>query len=222
MLGHKWVKDEDNSKAASCTSAGYTQYLCGNGCGETYRQTLAQKDHRYDSVVTAPTCTETGFTTHSCRTCDSVYKDSYKNATGHSYVATVVAPVCETMTDGYTKHVCSVCEHRGEDTDIVKAAHNWDIEEATCGKGQLCLVCGATGAAATGDHHMSDGVCTVCGVGCVHDYKVNVKEATCTEAGYTLSTCKICGAEEKSDCVAALGHFGSTECDPPYRRGIFQ
>ncbi len=213
MLGHKWVKDEDNSKAATCTSAGYTQYLCGNGCGETYMQTLAQKDHRYDSVVTAPTCTETGFTTHSCRTCDSVYKDSYKNATGHEYVATVVAPVCETMTDGYTKHVCSVCEHRGEDTDIVKAAHNWDIEEATCGKGQLCLVCGATGAAATGDHHMSDGVCTVCGVGCVHDYKVNVKEATCTEAGYTLSTCKICGAEEKSDYVAALGHFGSTECE---------
>ncbi len=213
MLGHKWVKDEDKSKAASCTEAGYTKYLCENGCGETYMQTLAQKDHRYTSEITAPTCTETGFTTHSCRTCDSVYKDSYKNATGHSYVATVVEPDCETMTDGYTKHVCSVCEHRGEDTDIVKAAHNWDIEEATCGKGQLCLVCGATGAAATGDHHMSDGVCTVCGVGCVHDYKVNVKEATCTEAGYTLSTCKICGAEEKSDYVAALGHFGSTECE---------
>lgn len=40
--------------------------------------------HRYESVVTAPTCTEQGYTTHTCAFCGDSYTDSYTEAVGHS------------------------------------------------------------------------------------------------------------------------------------------
>lgn len=36
--------------------------------------------------------------------------------------------------------------------------------------------------------------------------KVTIKEATCTEAGQTQRTCKVCGAKEEPKTVKALGH----------------
>ncbi len=49
-------------------------------------------EHSYTSVITDPTCTEKGYTTHTCEKCGDSYKDSYVDATGHSYVD----GVCET------------------------------------------------------------------------------------------------------------------------------
>ena len=43
-------------------------------------------EHSYTSVVTDPTCTKKGYTTHTCDKCGDSYKDSYVDATGHSYV----------------------------------------------------------------------------------------------------------------------------------------
>ncbi len=49
---------------------------CGDGYGE-----LAA--HRYNAVVTAPTCTKGGYTTHTCATCGDSYTDSETVKTGH-------------------------------------------------------------------------------------------------------------------------------------------
>ena len=49
-------------------------------CGEAYGDF---GKHRYDAVVTAPTCTEKGYTTHTCSGCKDSYVDSYTPAAGH-------------------------------------------------------------------------------------------------------------------------------------------
>lgn len=49
-------------------------------CGEAYGDF---GKHRYDAVVTAPTCTEQGYTTHTCSGCKDSYVDSYTPAAGH-------------------------------------------------------------------------------------------------------------------------------------------
>lgn len=49
-------------------------------CGDEYG---ALGTHRYDAVVTAPTCQRGGYTTHTCSGCGASYKDSYTNKTGH-------------------------------------------------------------------------------------------------------------------------------------------
>lgn len=40
-----------------------------------------------------------------------------------------------------------------------------------------------------------------------HSYVSSAVNATCTENGYTLNTCSVCGAQYKSDNVAATGHY---------------
>ncbi len=49
-------------------------------CGDEYGEF---GEHRYDSVVTAPTCTKDGYTTHTCSSCKDSYKDNETSKTGH-------------------------------------------------------------------------------------------------------------------------------------------
>ena len=47
---------------------------------------ITKLGHKYESVVTAPTCAEKGYTTHTCSVCGDSYVDTYVDATGkHSY-----------------------------------------------------------------------------------------------------------------------------------------
>lgn len=52
-----------------------------------------------------------------------------------------------------------------------------------------------------------DGVCDRCGakMACKHDYKEEIKDATCTEAGTKTRTCKLCG-DKQTETIQALGH----------------
>lgn len=49
-------------------------------CGDEYGEL---GEHRYDNIVTAPTCTKDGYTTHTCSACKDSYKDSETKKTGH-------------------------------------------------------------------------------------------------------------------------------------------
>ena len=49
-------------------------------CGDAYSE---YGEHRYDNVVTAPTCTQNGYTTHTCSACKDSYKDNETSKTGH-------------------------------------------------------------------------------------------------------------------------------------------
>ena len=60
---------------------------------------------------------------------------------------------------------------------------------ATCTEPQLCTKCGAVLNKALG-----------------HDYKTEITKPTCTEMGYTMTTCTRCGDSSKTDYTKATGH----------------
>lgn len=91
----------------TCTEGGYTTYTCS--CGDTYvdNQTdpLGHDWGEWQTTVAA-TCTAVGTETRSCSRGDATETREIPLA-AHKYTATVVTP--GKTTQGYTKHVCSVC-----------------------------------------------------------------------------------------------------------------
>lgn len=206
--GHDYQLSDD-TVFATCQHAGHEKYVC-SVCNDTYEVTTAQQSHQFKDTVTKPTCTEKGYTTHTCRNCDAVIVDTYTNPTGHNYVSSVVEPTC--TENGYTLNKCTNCDDEYK-TNETAPQHKWDISAPTCGKDQICTICGEHGLPATGEHvYNSNGVCIVCGDGCTHAFEDTTVEPTCTEDGYTLHTCQNCGLVIKDSTVAHLGHEGNIVC----------
>lgn len=78
-INERWYelsrKTAHSGGAADCKN----KAICDE-CGEAYGDF---GKHRYDAVVTPPTCTEKGYTTHTCSGCNDSYVDSYTPAAGH-------------------------------------------------------------------------------------------------------------------------------------------
>ncbi len=94
------------TKKATATSTGTKTRTC-KVCGkkETAVIPVTTHKHSYTTKVVAPTCTAKGYTLHTCSACGDSYKDTYKNALGHSEKKTVVSA---TVTkEGYTLHKCT-------------------------------------------------------------------------------------------------------------------
>ncbi len=81
-INERWyelsAKTAHSGGAADCAN----KPICDE-CGEVYGQLGS---HRYNAVVTEPTCTEGGYTTHTCSGCKDSYVDSYTEAVGHKIV----------------------------------------------------------------------------------------------------------------------------------------
>ena len=205
--GHKFtIVDKVNS---TCKNSGYIKYDCDN-CNYEYTITYAQKAHEIKYTVVEATCTEIGYIQLTCANCDYNEKVDYVDALGHNHIEKEVKATC--TEDGYTLHKCSRCDDSYK-TNIIPASHTWDIEEPTCAKGQTCTVCGEAGLSATENHTMVDGVCSLCGEGCSHEYEETEVLPTCTEKGYTIYSCSKCSSEYKDDFVDALGHVGEFTCE---------
>mgnify|MGYP001060327252 CR=1 FL=1 len=75
----KWYelsrKTAHTGGTATCTE----KAVCDE-CGDAYGELGA---HRYDAVVTAPTCTQNGYTKHTCSSCKDSYTDNETVKTGH-------------------------------------------------------------------------------------------------------------------------------------------
>ena len=86
--------------------------------------------HKYNSVVTEPTCTEQGYTTHTC-TCGDSYVDDYVDETGHNYDSVVTPPTC--TEQGYTTYTCE-CGDSYIDDYVTETGHSYDsvITPPTC------------------------------------------------------------------------------------------
>lgn len=205
-LGHTW--EEANRKDATCTAAGSVDKTCST-CHVSFTEILPQKAHSYQVETVKSTCTTDGYTVNTCTVCGYVFKNNFVTAMGHNFKETTVAHTC--TEEGYTLQECRQCDYSCR-INIVPASHTWDRATADCGHGQTCVICGAAGAPATGNHQMENGVCKVCGEGCAHNFTTGTVAATCEERGYTLKKCDKCGLEEKSNYTEALGHDGVVTC----------
>ena len=143
--------------------------------------------HKYEAVVTAPTCTEKGYTTYTCA-CGDSYKADETEALGHDYVAgEPVAPTC--TEKGYTLYTCSRCNDQVNRDEKAALGHDYQptVTAPTCTEGgyttYACSRCG--------DNYKS---AETAALGHDWDEGVVAKPATTAEEGILRFTCKRCGA----------------------------
>ena len=173
-------------KAATCTQDGLTDgEKCGL-CGTVTRaqSTIPAMGHLWQNGV----CSACGLVcTHDymeegglCTVCGS--------GCAHEYTDSEYAPGC--TEQGYTYHLCSLCGHEYTDNFLPALGHSW--QSATCEDPRTCAVCFDTEGEALG-----------------HNYTAQVIAPTCSEEGYTLHTCTVCGAEYEDAVTAPLGHLSA-------------
>lgn len=84
---------------ADCIHRGTILYRCEN-CDDQYEVVIAALGHRYEDIITAPSCEKTGYTTHTCTVCGDTFKDGITPATGHHY-ADGFCQDCGILQPGY-------------------------------------------------------------------------------------------------------------------------
>ena len=202
-LKHDWKINtsvgENGVVAPTCTTKGYTAYVCKNNDGhkkfDNYVDALGHKEPYKVVPGKEPTCVDAGYTEElKCEICGAVVKAAQViPAKGHTLVIDVaVAPDCENtgLTEG--KH-CSVCNAVVKAQEEVPAlGHDWvetAAEPATCTKdghtaGIVCSRCGEIKEGSTA-------VTTEPAKG--HDFTgegVRTESAEpCKTPGYTTYTC---------------------------------
>ncbi len=149
--------------APTCTTVGYTQYTCANGCGSTYRDNYTEK---VDHVVGTPaTCTDPA----KCANCGR----SFGTTIDHNYE--LISNTDSTCTvHGVRTYKCSMCGDTYTETkDLID--HRLTVDgsygvEPTCTErgysAMKCEMCGEyiiTYDDAPLGHDYVDGVCTRCG-----------------------------------------------------------
>jgi len=220
-------------KEPSCIEKGLEQRDCSCGHSET-RETEAH-GHNYVSEVTDPTCIEQGYTTHTCETCGDSYKDTYIEATGHSYGDWYVVNEPSCIEKGLEQRDCS-CGH-SETRETEAHGHNYVsvVTDPTCIEQgyttHTCETCGdsykdtyieATGHSYGDWYVVKEPSCIEKGLeqrdcSCGHsetreteahghNYVSVVTAPTCIEQGYTTHTCETCGDSYKDTYIEATGH----------------
>lgn len=144
---------------ATCTTDGERTYTC-SVCGHVKHEVIPATGHNYSITdIIAPTCTDRGYTSHVCSGCADEQRDTYTEALGHnwseewvsdgskhwhecercglattkldhSYSAGVtIAPTC--TEDGYTRHICSICDYHYDDQTVPMLGHSYTSEITT-------------------------------------------------------------------------------------------
>ena len=188
-----------NKKEATCTAEGYTGDTYCKDCGAKLQigKAIAKKSHTWDAgkITQEATCAKTGIKTYACTVCKTTKTEEVPATVTHKNTELRNVKEATCIAEGYTGDTyckdCGVKLQTGK--AIAKKAHTWDAgkitQEATCAKTGIktytCTVCKTTKTEevpATGVHKNTE--------------LRNVKEATCTEEGYTGDTyCKDCGSK---------------------------
>lgn len=186
-------------------SPGCTVHSC-TVCGFSYRDSFTSKKtcvHRYTEKTVPPTYTEQGYTVHSCPVCGDSYRDSYtdKLTCLHERMKeTVTEPTC-TM-GGYTLHECVLCGALSYKDSFTEAlGHSWD--DGTVTQAPACAA-----------HGIKTLHCTRCAATAMrdipptgrHSYDTTTVSPTCTENGYDLHICSVCGDRTTDHFTPLLGH----------------
>ncbi len=220
-LGHDWAQSVVTK--ATCTTAGKTHYSCQReDCATEYDVINPAIGHEWTATVyVEATCTSDGNATYKCENCNEEYSVKFAQ-TAHAFKTTTVAATC--TKGGCKLNVCSTCGFKNETDHVAALGHTEATKTVapTCTADgftlKYCSTCGeeltkSNVVKATG-HDMVNGVCSVCGYGCSHEYMAGeTVEATCTEDGYTVFTCNNCKNSYTGNIVKAAGHtYNADEC----------
>ena len=171
----------ENNTPATCTDDGsYDNVVYCTVCKvELERKTVTvPAGHKYESVVTAPTCEADGYTTHTCSVCGNIYTSDKTDALGHTEVVDAAVDATCSATGLTEGSHCDACGKVLVAQDVVeKLPHTVVVDkavEATCtteGKteGSHCSVCETVLVAqntipAGHTNANNDNYCDVCGV----------------------------------------------------------
>lgn len=182
-----------NTVAPTCTSEGYTEYVC-EGCGYVYQDSFVNPTdtkHQYVKVETvAPTCFTQGYTREVCSICGD--ENIEYTAPEHKWGnwEEVVHATCTTA--GEARRYCQLCT--AYDSKEIDPAHSYDMKngvvtEPTCTSGgyttYACTECG---------HTMQDKFTSKL----EHEFGSwkTVSTGTCHELGVDKRTCEHCDAYE--------------------------
>lgn len=182
-VAHDYVATVTN---ATCTSSGYTTYVCSD-CGYSYTaDSTPALGHQYSDMKFEASCTEQGYTDHQCARCGYTYHDATVKAIGHEYQSSVIEPTC--TEGGHILYECVNCDDSYKEYTSQPNGHNFVVTTIlpTCtdyGKTQYtCQVCDYS-------YSFNDSTYPT-----GHSYTNTViKEPTCTEDGVRRCSCDICG-----------------------------
>jgi len=215
----------ENDVKPDCDTAGsYDNVVYCTVCNAELSRNTVTVDalgHKYESVVTAPTCTEPGLTTHTCSVCKHTYTDGETAALGHTkseaVEENVVAATCKAAGSYESVVYCSVCgaEISRETKTVAKLPHTEVIDAAVepgcentgLTEGKHCSVCGEV--------IIAQSVVAATGHTVVVDEAV---AADCENTGLTEgSHCSVCNKVlVEQETVDALGHdMGDWIVDTP-------
>ncbi|MCQ2771501.1 MAG: Ig-like domain-containing protein, partial [Clostridia bacterium] len=176
----------------TCTEQGYTLHSCLT-CGETFMDNYKPATgHKWNEgiVVQECSCELDGKILYECQNCE-IKREEIVESKGHFYGEIVVEPTCNKQ--GYTMYQCYFCNSNYIDSYTKPLDHNWDdgiiTKNATCTfNGEKTFTCKRCNQRK---------YVSIESVG--HIYSISVIEPTCTEKGYTIHTCDLCGDYFLSD-----------------------
>ena len=121
---HFWVID--NRVFATCTTSGYTRFICDDCGTEGDTVTMSALGHKFGAwfTTTQPTCMANGIQKHECTRCGATETKSIAK-TDHKFGAwfTTTQPTC--MEKGIQTRECTYCGVT-ERREAAKTDHNWD------------------------------------------------------------------------------------------------
>ena len=149
---HYWVID--NRVFATCTTSGYTRFICDDCGTEGDTVTMSARGHKFGAwfTTTQPTCMANGIQKRECTRCGATETKSIAK-TDHKFGAwfTTTQPTC--METGIQKRECTQCSVT-ETKPIAKTDHNWDAgkvvaQPTTSQEGVMQWICNMCGAIRT-------------------------------------------------------------------------
>ena len=184
--------------AATCLHGGEMKREC-EACGASETEYTDKLEHEYGEtiVVTPSTCLEEGEGVRYCTDCGGSITERLPLAS-HEYESETVLPSC--TESGYTLHRCIWCNDEYTDDETQALGHGygkWEtVVSAGCeSAGEEVRTCGRCGNVETRETEPLG-----------HEYEAEIVEPTCTENGYTLHKCGLCGHTYKDNATEPLGH----------------
>lgn len=204
--GHTPIVDEKTKIEPRCTTDGKEADTVCSVCGEVLEAgtVIPATGHAWSewTTVKSTSCAEAGKEQRVCSNDQSHVEERVIPQLAHTYgEAVTVEPGCE--TDGYDKHVCTVCGYEKRD-NIVKG-HPHQIADPKIEKAPTCTTEG-----------IQTGTCSLCGEKEVrqsipainHDWDEGTVTVvpTCDKDGEKVFTCKNDPTHTKTVKLAKLEH----------------